>query len=327
MGHAPVTNIQKSYIYSFHMPLFFFLSGYVFSPTKFKSFKQFIKLRLKSLVVPYFTLSFIQYLIFVLYEKQINEYTFGYIEPILGIFYSSNTTMKIGIPLWFLTCLFVVQVLFYFVRKLDKDIIIIIALFVLSLLGYTYSRHNYIRLPWSMDTALTATVFYGLGYLVNKNKQYFSRISRYPYIDLTLVTALIWYIFNYLNTKNNRIDMFGNSYNNYFYFYFSALSGILMCIFIAKCINKSKILSFLGKHTLAILAFHINIFILINYLFKLLINKFHINIYVYDSFKWAAFYSITTIIILIPIFTLINNLLSFIKNKESYVSNYLKRYF
>lgn len=68
MGHSGFTNeiiserlsgLQK-WIYSFHMPLFFFISGYLFSLTN-KSLSniqsgQFIKKKLKRLMIPYFVL-------------------------------------------------------------------------------------------------------------------------------------------------------------------------------------------------------------------------------------------------------------------------------
>ena len=47
---APLTN----WIYVFHMPLFFLLSGYVFNNNP--SFKEFINRKAKTLVFPYFTL-------------------------------------------------------------------------------------------------------------------------------------------------------------------------------------------------------------------------------------------------------------------------------
>jgi fucose 4-O-acetylase-like acetyltransferase len=46
-----------SWIYTFHMPLFFFLSGYVFS-TKY-DFKTFVKRRYESIIIPYFSLGIV----------------------------------------------------------------------------------------------------------------------------------------------------------------------------------------------------------------------------------------------------------------------------
>ena len=45
--------IQK-YIYSFHMPLFFFVSGYLFVKDKYSNFKRFLRVKTKTLMIPYF---------------------------------------------------------------------------------------------------------------------------------------------------------------------------------------------------------------------------------------------------------------------------------
>ena len=47
-----------AWIYTFHMPLFFFLSGVVFSGEKY-TFQEYLKKRVKALVIPYFSLGLI----------------------------------------------------------------------------------------------------------------------------------------------------------------------------------------------------------------------------------------------------------------------------
>ena len=54
LGHLHIPLVD-TWVYFFHMPLFFFLSGCVFSGGKY-DFKTFISKKLRSLVIPYFTL-------------------------------------------------------------------------------------------------------------------------------------------------------------------------------------------------------------------------------------------------------------------------------
>ena len=54
LGHLGVPYLS-TLVYTFHMPLFFFLSGIVFSGSKYSP-AEFLKRKLKSLVLPYFTL-------------------------------------------------------------------------------------------------------------------------------------------------------------------------------------------------------------------------------------------------------------------------------
>lgn len=67
LGHLHTPYIS-SWVYLFHMPLFFFLSGVTFSGGKY-TFKQFIVKRLKTLVIPYFR---IIYLVVLRYCKYRN---------------------------------------------------------------------------------------------------------------------------------------------------------------------------------------------------------------------------------------------------------------
>ena len=57
LGHTVYT--PKSvvwWLYSFHMPLFFSISGIVFHPQKYLTWTQFLIAKIKSLLLPYFCL-------------------------------------------------------------------------------------------------------------------------------------------------------------------------------------------------------------------------------------------------------------------------------
>lgn len=59
LGHYYHGSFINSYIYSFHMPLFFFLAGLV-STIQVKTFKDFVRGRIRTLIIPYFTFGLIQ---------------------------------------------------------------------------------------------------------------------------------------------------------------------------------------------------------------------------------------------------------------------------
>jgi fucose 4-O-acetylase-like acetyltransferase len=62
LGHTDIPSQLKTYIYTFHMPLFFFLSGYLFTLKKFPNLKVFLSKRTKSLVLPYLCFSLVAYI-------------------------------------------------------------------------------------------------------------------------------------------------------------------------------------------------------------------------------------------------------------------------
>jgi acyltransferase len=72
--------------------------------------------------------------------------------------------------LWFLTCLFVTELLFYgFAKKYYGDPRkLVFWITVAGVLGYLYSVYVPFRLPWNADVAFSAVVFYGAGNLFKR---------------------------------------------------------------------------------------------------------------------------------------------------------------
>ena len=67
LGHIPGIPFElKKYIYSFHIPLFFFVSGYLFNFNKYSrfSYKEFINYKLKKYIIPYFRMGLICLVLF-----------------------------------------------------------------------------------------------------------------------------------------------------------------------------------------------------------------------------------------------------------------------
>ena len=58
-GHVTHIGWLRTYIWGFHMPLFFFVSGVLFERERYGNFISFVKRRFKSLVIPYFLFSLI----------------------------------------------------------------------------------------------------------------------------------------------------------------------------------------------------------------------------------------------------------------------------
>lgn len=61
IGHSNPPFILNILIYSFHMPLFFFLSGYTFKQEYLNHPIDFLKSKIRGILIPYFFLSFIMF--------------------------------------------------------------------------------------------------------------------------------------------------------------------------------------------------------------------------------------------------------------------------
>lgn len=58
-GHTGIPSLISNWIWSFHMPLFFIISGMLFCPTKYTNIQKFIHRRIQTLIIPYITFSII----------------------------------------------------------------------------------------------------------------------------------------------------------------------------------------------------------------------------------------------------------------------------
>jgi len=244
--------------YAFHMPFFFFLSGMFFRPDQ-----DFLKTVAKSamrLLVPYLTLALIMYAIWFvkLSNPAISDYT---IKQFWSIFYanSNNGLMAFNNILWFLPTLFITRVFFAAIFKLTRRTKVLIAnLVFLSVAAYLFSTFlPNTKLPFGTETAFSATVFYGMGSLWFQQEKAQSILTKNKYLLFPLL-LLMGGILATIDFQNfgHQIDIRMNHLNNYFFFYFDAFCGIFGWLAFSIILNKNKLLEYIGRHSLAIFAWH-----------------------------------------------------------------------
>lgn len=264
------------------MPLFFFISGFLFDFGKYtESTSNFVKGRFKSLIVPYFCFSLLTCLFYFLldtaYQPGITNTDFFKNTALYGIysiFYALGTMISYNPPLWFLTCLFITELLFHgFAKKYyEEPRKLMFVLTVSGIIGYLYSLYVPFRLFWNADVVLSAVVFYGAGNLFRKliksedfevifnlesdsrfNKDFFRFKTIFPVI-FTLLNFI--YLIYLLKFPIDKINMNVLKYGNSFSFYSLAFSGIFAFVHIFKNIGNSKILEYYGRNSLIVLALH-----------------------------------------------------------------------
>lgn len=314
IGHlsVPYTDL---WIYTFHMPLFFFLSGTVFSGGKY-NFSEFLKKKIKGLVVPYFSLGFGILLFFsALYLYYDNT---GNIPPDF-VKYALDTPLNMFInflvqrgywTVWFLACLFVAEVLFYFILKAGKNkLLISVAISsVICIGGFVYYRLGGVVLPWNIDIALIAQFFICMGYifsnsgLLEKFRGYITETSSFfkrtalslLFLAVNVLTGLVSF-----RLSGGSLNMSIGAYGIEPLAVISALSGILFIVTVSSMI-KSRFLSYLGRNTMLVFAWHSRIMIIVfNYLYAAL------GIFQSGGFAMKCVYALVTtigiLVVLMPL--------------------------
>lgn len=115
LGYAPISRPLADYIFSFHMPLFFFISGYLLNVNKEKRIIEFIILKIRTLLIPYVSFS----LISIILMSLINDtFVSSWSEFFRSMIISKRNEIFYNIPLWFLTTLFLIEILYFFGKKI-----------------------------------------------------------------------------------------------------------------------------------------------------------------------------------------------------------------
>ncbi|MFE4106275.1 acyltransferase family protein [Almyronema epifaneia] len=253
------------YAASFFMPLFFFISGLFVKDKVIKQpFFSFAQVRAYKLLIPYITFNIISYVLWFFVLRHVGgraEEAVPPLKPLLGMVYGvgGNDWLAHNITLWFFTCLFSTEIFFFFLLKLKDKTKIAIALFSCSIVGYLFfaivGPANF-RLPFGLDIGLTAIVFYGLGYLLQSYvlKEKFSHRYFWP------VTIILLGVYVGCTRLNGSTAFIIGNFGNYFYFYLSAIAGILFWMHVAYLIKPNWLLSAIGQNTLIIFPLHLLVF-------------------------------------------------------------------
>ena len=267
-GHTLSSHGYRYLIYSFHMPLFFLLSGIVFSYDKY-NLRTTFKKSVKGLLIPYVFFAIISYVIYLSHNDMSSLSVVKVVTQMSGIIYGNSSTLFFNDILWFLPCLFAAKMGFAIIAKLLKrKEIIFVSLVVFSLLGYFVSfEFPEIRLPFGAESALTAIVFLGLGSIYTTNRKVFNHaklyilFKKYSFLVMVLFAAVCVVVATIsFNLYGHQADIRLNHLNNYFLYYIASMSGIITTIILSKIIRKNVALEYIGRNTLVLFALHPIIF-------------------------------------------------------------------
>lgn len=309
VGHTAVPDSLKQYFFSFHMPLFFFISGYLFYFSEFSktgSFDTYVKNKLKHLIKPYFLFGLFSYLVWIFdntltFKFGLNHTPYNLktqlIDPMIGLAYSDENRLELNVALWFLTCLFLTELLFFLFHRITHGKIkfLVPLLLFSAVAGFILSTFK-ILLPWNLTTAFTAVVFYGAGYLVSRYHILIcTKINNIPAILILLAAGLTAHLFN------GKINMAYALYSNIFLFYISSLSTVIAVDLIVRKIKPNKFLCLIGKSSMDIMGLHLVIFMLFNDALKLsnkVIFKQKIDLTA-DHIVLPVFYTVLSVLLIL----------------------------
>lgn len=243
IGHYNNNKLICNWIYTFHIPLFFFLSGVTFNVNK--KFIVFIKNKLCKLILPYALFS-----IAYVYFQHIVVYGISGVVKVNNVYLIKCIFINwrgVYSPIfWFIPALFICEIFMYLLIKYVKNnylLFFIVIIFWISQKLY-YCHYGVLMLPWDIDLMGITLFFLIVGYLYYKGIQCISiNIKKYYIITLSFVTITIISLFN------GKVDYYFGEFKNYILFTIGSVAGIIFIIMLSNIIN-SKLLSYIGKNSL-----------------------------------------------------------------------------
>ena len=110
------------WIYTWLIPLFFFVAGYVNNISRQGSFTVYIKHKTRRIIIPYICFNCINYIYWICIGRNFGISIDNNIEvwhPLIGILYGNASWLTHAVPLWFIPCLLTTETLFFLIRKLS----------------------------------------------------------------------------------------------------------------------------------------------------------------------------------------------------------------
>ena len=270
LGHVPITNEDVvGWIFSFHVPLFFFISGYLFKDVN--NDKLFLWNNFRNLIlvtIPYFLIRFLLGTLpfGVLSHNSFDNICIAFSDSLFNYLLLNN---KIG-PIWFLIALFWMRLSHWLLynKLLFNELIV----FLFSTIVATLVLLQPLRISsYQIFNFLIGFPFFTIGFLCKKQS-----------VDIIFrkysLLLIPFSIFSFIAFRiNGSVNMNSFEYGHYaLLFYIFALCGIFsLYIFFLRAKSNVIVLN-ISQGTLVILGLHL---ILIDF-FKLIYKQiYHITVH------------------------------------------------
>lgn len=255
---------------AFSMPLYFSISGLFFKP--YESFAAFLKRKVNKLIIP-FLFFYLTTSVLLSNALHMAGYDVRNTEALgLKSLWAFITPEKFpNGPIWFLLCLFWVNIIFYGVYHVAKRVTCderrqAAAMAILSLAcgaaGWACSAGG-VDLWAFADTALTCTPFYCIGFILRKYTVILqaNKWDRWLPLAIVVTAGLTWLFQGGIHFQLNDFEG-----ANPVKVLLGGVSGTLCVMFLSKMIGRLPFISGWGRYSIIILCTHI---MLIQLLFRI----------------------------------------------------------
>ena len=310
LGHLSLAPVFKSWVFSFHMPVFFFATGCTYNIEKIlrTPFSDYLRKLSRRMLIPYVWMQLLcmvpRYLVARIKHGEVPVPTY-----LFGVLVGNNNLVEApSNPLYFVLLLFAAELVLFLLVKLAQGDFKKIALFSAMLLPFSLLSQK-IHTPWHLNVvpAVIAMILLGnlLMRLYRTHRVKLEQMAPVQYIALVAalfsVGVLLWYF-------NGRFGLHGNRYGKDFLCAIAAAvcTSVAFALVLMK-LPKLSVLTFVGQHTLLYMGLHKPILLVFESLFPSWKEQ--------QWFVWLA--AVVCYVLLIPVTLLAEKFAPFVLGKES----------
>ena len=276
---------------AFRMPLYFILSGLFFK--QYEGFVGFLKRKTNKLLIPF--LFFFAITVVLPYWFMTPDLKQMYAYP-LKYLYRERVVM-LNEPIWFLLCLFEVNILFYLVQGAAgaisssyKTSLVIVFSLVLGIIGLLLGI-NHIVIPFYVDTALSVLPFFAFGWWLFRHTDFLSAPVKFKLDFPIAVSCLLVLLFLAVPVKWSLNEI---SLDAVWFVYLCGIAGTMLVLIVSKALKRLPAVSYWGRYSIMILCVHYPVLIVMSRV---------LSRYVSGTVLFAAVFIMTMLIchLLIPL--------------------------
>lgn len=255
-------HVKSEYVYllsTFRMPLYFFLSGLFFK--EYEGFLGFLIRKINKLFIPfcffYLTTSFLLPNIL-----HLSGFTVAHTQSlgIQGLWAFIMKEQFANNPIWFLWCLFTINIFFYlcvvivkkiFVSSVWQAAVLAIVCFSIGMVNSVFIA-SHINLLGFIDSAMAALPFFSVGYIFNKFTDILRPNTWDKYLPILIIVCFaLTFIFGGKCGYMHNVFWINPSAQ-----YLCGITGTLFVIFSAKMIHDMPFITYWGRYSIMILVSH-----------------------------------------------------------------------
>ena len=189
LGH--INSPLSTFIFSFHVPLFFFLAG-IFIKTRY-SVREYLAKGLVRLVVPFLIFGAVGILVTLVKNLMLGRPIEPWSDTLTGwLFWSDSAHMHhYGFVLWFLPALFWGRnVIFFSAKHLQLHPAILIGASIVV----AWTTAHYVSLPFGLDKGLVALPWVAIGYVFYQYHERWFTLGWFEIVGVGLLFVLLVYL-------------------------------------------------------------------------------------------------------------------------------------